>query len=185
MVSVICVCDRLDPLSPRIHLRPTRHLDVASHHEARECFCKILISAHALYVGEQRRDRNTFREGIEWTVDAPLRENTAFNDFAVDAPRTGNYAIRPAVFRYAAVACTVHRRVGLDGADRSTAPTTLESQDDVRGSQRVSAVEREGASEVGSLEPSPPDRLSEQYHSARVAPFYTGLLTLSGLVHNL
>jgi hypothetical protein len=87
MVSVICVCDRLDPLSPRIHLRPTRHLDVASHHEARECFCKILISAHALYVGEQRRDRNTFREGIEWTVDAPLRENTAFNDFAVDAPK--------------------------------------------------------------------------------------------------
>jgi hypothetical protein len=68
-----------------------------------------------------------------------------------------------AVFRYAAVACTVHRRVGLDGADRSAAPTTLESQDDVRGSQRVSAVEREGASEVGSLEPSPPDRLSEQY----------------------
>ena len=89
MVSVICVCDRLDPLSLRIQLRPTRHLDVASHHEARECVCKILISAHALYVGEQRRDRNTFREGIEWTVDAPLRENTAFNDFAVDAQRPG------------------------------------------------------------------------------------------------
>ena len=80
------------------------------------------------------------------------------------------------------MACTVHRRVGLEGADRSAAPTTLEPQDELRGSwferrlqkpsfvipeladfrrQRVGAVEREGASEVVSVEPLPPDPVSE------------------------
>ena len=64
---------------------------------------------------------------------------------------------------------------------------TLEPQDDVRGSwferrlaepsfvipeiadfrrQRVGAVEREGASEVVSVEPSPPDPVSKQYQPA-------------------
>ena len=80
--------------------------------------------------------------------------------------------------------CAGHRRVGLEGADRSAAPTTLEPQDDVQGSwferrladpsfviseiadfrrQRVGAAEREGASEVGSVEPLSPDPLYEQY----------------------
>jgi hypothetical protein len=56
--------------------------------------------------------------------------------------------------------------VGLEGADRSAAPTTLEPQDDVRGSQRVRAVEREGASEVVSVELSPPDPVSEHYRKS-------------------
>ena len=53
---------------------------------------------------------------------------------------------------------------GLEGADRSAAPTTLEPQDEVRGSQRVGAVEREGASEVVSVELLLPNPLSEHYH---------------------
>ena len=82
------------------------------------------------------------------------------------------------------MACTVHRPVGLEGADRSAAPTTLEPQDNVRGSwferrlrepsfviteiadcrrQRVRAAEREGASEVVSVEPSLPDLLFEHH----------------------
>ena len=81
------------------------------------------------------------------------------------------------------MAYTVHHRVGLEGADRSAALTTLEPQDEVRGSwferrlaepsfvipeiadfrrQRVRAVEREGASKVALVEPSPPDPVSEQ-----------------------
>ena len=45
--------------------------------------------AHALYVGETKRDQNLFREGIEWTVDGPVLQNHAFSSFAEDGNQPG------------------------------------------------------------------------------------------------
>jgi hypothetical protein len=41
--------------------------------------------AHALYVGEDKKDQNPFREGQEWTKDGPLRRQSAFVQFVDDA----------------------------------------------------------------------------------------------------
>jgi len=45
--------------------------------------------AHALYVGGIKEDQNTFREGIEWTVNGPIETNAAFNIFAAEGNTPG------------------------------------------------------------------------------------------------
>lgn len=45
--------------------------------------------AHALYVGGTKQDQNTFREGIEWTVDGPVLENHAFAQFGIEGNSVG------------------------------------------------------------------------------------------------
>lgn len=40
---------------------------------------------HGLYVGGQWRDKNTFREGIEWDEQGPISEHTAFITFGNEA----------------------------------------------------------------------------------------------------
>lgn len=45
--------------------------------------------AHALYVDEDIKRQNTFREDIEWTIDGPVWEDTAFNKFSLDGQRVG------------------------------------------------------------------------------------------------
>jgi hypothetical protein len=40
--------------------------------------------AHALYVDGDRKRQSTFRKGIEWTVDGPVLEHTAFHYFALE-----------------------------------------------------------------------------------------------------
>jgi hypothetical protein len=45
--------------------------------------------AHALYIDGEWEDENVFREGIEWTVDGPIGEHTAFESFARDGQVPG------------------------------------------------------------------------------------------------
>jgi len=45
--------------------------------------------AHALYVGEDKKRQNPFREGQEWTKDGPLNEQNAFTGFVKDAQTVG------------------------------------------------------------------------------------------------
>lgn len=40
-------------------------------------------------MGEGRKDRNVFREGIKWTVDGPVLQNHAFRSFAEDGNQPG------------------------------------------------------------------------------------------------
>lgn len=41
--------------------------------------------AHALYVGGTRQDRTPFRQGVDWTLDGPPSDNTAFHQFVTDS----------------------------------------------------------------------------------------------------
>ncbi|MFC6993815.1 hypothetical protein ACFQH3_20110 [Haladaptatus sp. GCM10025707] len=45
--------------------------------------------AHALYVGGLWRDERPFREGIEWTRDGPVTQDTAFGEFVLDSRLLG------------------------------------------------------------------------------------------------
>lgn len=45
--------------------------------------------AHALYVGEDKKRQNLFREGQEWTKDGLLNEQSAFTKFVQDAQTVG------------------------------------------------------------------------------------------------
>lgn len=45
--------------------------------------------AHALYVGEDKKDQNPFQENSKWTKDGPLSEQNAFTAFADDALTPG------------------------------------------------------------------------------------------------
>jgi hypothetical protein len=57
--------------------------------------------AHALYVGEEKKDQNPFREGTEWTKDGSLSEQNAFLHFADEATIPGYTPFdRSEVFRY-------------------------------------------------------------------------------------
>lgn len=46
--------------------------------------------AHALYVGEDKKDQNPFREGQEWTKDGPLSSQSAFVQFVDEANSPGH-----------------------------------------------------------------------------------------------